>query len=105
MLGEIYRLQKNTEQMDCTATHGQIYGLLNGFEESIDEQIAMIGHVSKDEVKSITRFFNCFFYFILSIVIPNFSCNILILCISACPTKINDIPDFPALAVLPLLCV
>jgi hypothetical protein len=54
ILGEIYRLQKNTEEMDCTATQGQIYGLLNGFEESIDEQIAMIGHITKEDVAKVS---------------------------------------------------
>ncbi len=48
ILGEIYRLQKKIG-VPHSASDPHIYGLLNGFESVIDEQIEKIGWVSKEQ--------------------------------------------------------
>lgn len=53
ILGEIYRLQKNTSKMAVSASSGQIYGLLNGFEDAIENELEMIGFVSQKDVIAV----------------------------------------------------
>lgn len=50
ILGEIYRLQRKTES-PCSASDGTIYGLLNGFEETTQEELERVGFVTKEQVK------------------------------------------------------
>ncbi len=51
MLGEIYRIQKHTEDMTGGASDSHIYELLNGFEDAIEEELNCIGFVSHEKVK------------------------------------------------------
>ena len=44
ILGEIYRLQDKNGVVNGVAS-GRIYGLLNGFEEAINEELSSIGCV------------------------------------------------------------
>jgi hypothetical protein len=53
ILGEIYRLQNNSEKIACPAEPSQIFGLLNGFENVIDEELERIGYVSNEEINSV----------------------------------------------------
>nr|WP_319401862.1 hypothetical protein [uncultured Carboxylicivirga sp.] len=53
ILGEIYRIQNNSEDMACPAEPSQIFGLLNGFENVIDEEIERIGAVSREELYAV----------------------------------------------------
>lgn len=52
LLGEIYRLQKNTD-IPVGSSAGQIYGLLNGFEGAIDEELEMIGFIPQQQVDAV----------------------------------------------------
>lgn len=47
ILGEIYRLQRNAD-MPCCASDEDVYGLLNGFENVVEEQL---GRVTKNQFK------------------------------------------------------
>lgn len=53
ILGEIYRIQRATENISCPASNSQVYALLNGFEDAVDEEIERIGYISKDNVKAV----------------------------------------------------
>jgi len=52
ILAEVYRMQRKAN-MPCSATDGQIYGLLNGFETAINEQLERIGYVSEAELMHV----------------------------------------------------
>ena len=52
ILGEIYRIQNATEGMHCGAGPGQIYGLLNGFDEAIDTELDHTKGVSTDKLQA-----------------------------------------------------
>lgn len=54
LLGEIYRIQR-VSNMPCPASAENIYGLLNGFENVIDEEIESIGFISSDDVNYIGK--------------------------------------------------
>ncbi|CAM4173673.1 hypothetical protein SAMN06265348_105419 [Pedobacter westerhofensis] len=62
LLGEIYRLQKNTSEMAFSASFGQRYGLLNGFEDAIDHELEMIGFVSQDELNNVGKILDEVFF-------------------------------------------
>lgn len=53
ILGEVFRLQKSSENISCSANDAQIYGLLHGFEGSIDEIIDQVGFISKEKVQTV----------------------------------------------------
>ncbi len=53
ILGEIYKIEKRLPDMTCPATQGQIYGLLNGFENAIEDELEMTGFVSKEHVEIV----------------------------------------------------
>ncbi len=55
ILGEIYRIEKRLPDMACPATQGQIYGLLNGFEDAIEHELEMTGHVPKEHVEIVAN--------------------------------------------------
>ncbi len=55
ILGEIYRIQNNTEGFSCFAEPSQIFGLLNGFETVIDEEIKSVGFISSEKLKAVTK--------------------------------------------------
>lgn len=50
LLGEIYRLQRKTDT-PCSASDATIYGLLNGFEETTQDELERVGVVTKEQVK------------------------------------------------------
>lgn len=49
ILGEIYRVQNRNGY--CPVSEGRLYGLLNGIEWAIDEEISSISPVSKEDLK------------------------------------------------------
>ena len=53
LLGEIYRIEKRLSENVCSASEGQIYGLLNGFEIAVDEELEMIGFVSNEDIANV----------------------------------------------------
>lgn len=53
LLGELYRIQRSSSEVSCPASDGQIYALLNGFEDAVNEELESIGFVSSDKVKSV----------------------------------------------------
>lgn len=55
ILGEMYRIQK--EQGIAQVSDATIFGLLNGFEESIDGQFSDLGYISKAEVELVADYF------------------------------------------------
>lgn len=52
ILGEIYRIQKASD-IPCAASDSQVYGLLNGFEDSISEVLEEIGIISSEKVQIV----------------------------------------------------
>lgn len=54
ILGEIYRLQKN-QNVPCSAEDSRIYGLLNGIESVIEDELEGIGFVSKEQFNHTTK--------------------------------------------------
>ncbi|MGZ4977010.1 MAG: hypothetical protein ACXV8O_07655 [Methylobacter sp.] len=53
ILGEIYRIQRSSEEVSCPASDCQIYALLNGFEDAVNQELEMIGFISSDQVRSV----------------------------------------------------
>lgn len=53
LLGEVFRIQRAMPDMACAASDAQIYGLLNGFEDSIDEILESTGDISSEKVKAV----------------------------------------------------
>ncbi|PYF70588.1 hypothetical protein [Pedobacter nutrimenti] len=47
--------------MAISASSGQIYGLLNGFEDAIDHELEMIGFVTQDEINGVGKILDEFF--------------------------------------------
>lgn len=62
ILGEIYRLQKRTSDNACFVSNSTIYGLLNGVERIVDNEIKSIGYVTREEetvlVDILDEYFN-----------------------------------------------
>jgi hypothetical protein len=52
ILGEIYRIQNRTG-VPCAASEATVYGLLNGIEKVIDEQIEDLREISSDKVDAV----------------------------------------------------
>jgi hypothetical protein len=61
LLGELYSTRRvltgGSRVGDAT-----IYGLLNGFETTIDEQMALTGHVSAEQVRHVEEVLNPYFH-------------------------------------------
>jgi hypothetical protein len=53
ILGEIYRIQRDSDQMSCGASDSQIYALRNGFEHAAREELERVGYVSEADLKSV----------------------------------------------------
>jgi hypothetical protein len=53
ILGEVYRLQKNLSPNHCKVGDGTIYGLLNGFEDTINDELTHIGFISETQMKVV----------------------------------------------------
>ena len=60
LLGELYRLQ-NASGVRCGIEEAQIYGLLNGFENCIEQEIEMIGFVSREKLEAVGNILNEYF--------------------------------------------
>ncbi|WP_281976056.1 hypothetical protein [Halobacillus litoralis] len=58
ILGETYRLQK--EQGICQETDATIFGLLNGFEETLNAQMTNLGIITVDEVEKVADYFSTY---------------------------------------------
>lgn len=50
ILGEIYRIQNATEGMTPSASGARVYGLLNGFEVSIDRELERAEGISNEKL-------------------------------------------------------
>ncbi|WP_226619859.1 hypothetical protein [Cytobacillus firmus] len=59
LIGETYRIQ-NREGY-CSVSEATIYGLLNGFEYVIDEEIKKIGYISTEEMQIVGDVLNEYF--------------------------------------------
>lgn len=53
ILGEIYRIQRVSDEIACPAIPGQIFALLNGFEDAVDKEIEMMGSITKEQVRAV----------------------------------------------------
>ena len=53
LLGEIYRIEKRTQSMPCPVDDSRVFGLVNGFETAIDEELESIGFVTGDQVDAV----------------------------------------------------
>ena len=56
LLGEMYRIQ-NKLGIGYVG-EATIYGLVNGFDDVIDEEIESIGHVTHDEIRAVVEVLN-----------------------------------------------
>ena len=56
IVGEIYKLQTACN-MDCDASPATIYGLLNGMEQTINDELEMLGWISENESRLIMAIF------------------------------------------------
>lgn len=57
LLGEIYRLQKRVDPEMCKVTDATIYGLIEGIEYVVDEEM-QIEVISKNEVDIVGKILN-----------------------------------------------
>ena len=53
VLGEIYRIERRIQSMPCPADDSQVFGLVNGFETAIDQELESIGFISSDQVDAV----------------------------------------------------
>lgn len=53
ILGEIYRLQRASDNVACSASDGQIYALLNGFESAIDDVVEQTGFIESEKIDAV----------------------------------------------------
>jgi hypothetical protein len=53
LLGEVFRIQKVSPDIACSASDGQIYALLNGFEDAVDEVLERVGEISSEKVRIV----------------------------------------------------
>lgn len=59
MLGEVYRIQKSIGL--STASEGRIFGLLNGLEESIDEELNTLQEINKEKVDAVRDYLDPYY--------------------------------------------
>jgi hypothetical protein len=62
ILGEIYRIQRRMESNACPVGESTVYGLLNGFEHVIDEEIERIGFISREEFKNMCNILDEYYF-------------------------------------------
>ena len=55
ILGEIYRIQNAIEGMPPSAPYSQVYGLLNGFEVCIDQELQQAEGISNEKLDAATE--------------------------------------------------
>ncbi len=62
ILGEIYRIENRSgDKIACPAREAHIYGLLNGFERSIEEELKGIGFISEAKLQAVEDILNEYF--------------------------------------------
>lgn len=59
LLGEIYRIQNKLGLQ--TASEGRIFGLLNGVEEAIDEELNGLQRIEKHKVDTVCDYFDPYY--------------------------------------------
>lgn len=58
ILGEIYRIQNKMDNASYLVGSETIYGLLNGFEETLDQEIGNLSFISSEEVAYVSSVLN-----------------------------------------------
>ena len=53
VLGEIYRIQRRSESMPCPVDDSQVFGLVNGLETAIDNELESIGFITGEQVDAV----------------------------------------------------
>lgn len=61
ILGEIYRLQR-ASGVPVPVDQGRVYGLLNGIEQAIDEELTSVGFISNAQVLHAQVVLDKYFY-------------------------------------------
>lgn len=61
LLGEIYRTQYHIGSFKCKPEEARIYGLLNGFERTINEEFERIGWIDDDKQAVVEKVLNEYF--------------------------------------------
>lgn len=61
ILGEIYRLQR-AQGLVVGADEGRVYGLLNGIEQAIDEELNSVGFISNEKTDHAQQVLNVYLY-------------------------------------------
>jgi hypothetical protein len=61
ILGELYRIQKRLPDNPCPVSDYVIYGLLNGVERIIEEELGDLSFVSQDEESIVINILNEYF--------------------------------------------
>lgn len=61
ILGEIYRLQR-AGGLPVPSDQGRIYGLLNGIEQAIDEELTSVGFISNAQISHAQAVLDRYFY-------------------------------------------
>ena len=62
ILGEVYRIQNAIEGMHPSASGSHVYGLLNGFETSIDSELELADGISGDKLRHMEEVLSEIFY-------------------------------------------
>jgi hypothetical protein len=60
LLGEIYRLQRAND-VPCPASKMQVYGLLHGFDDAIEEQLEIVGSVTAGQVAAVAQILDSYY--------------------------------------------
>ncbi|WP_145047879.1 hypothetical protein [Paenibacillus xylanexedens] len=58
ILGEIYRIQKHDQGISCPVGDDVIYGLLNGFEDTLNSELEELNFVSSEDVEFVSNVLN-----------------------------------------------
>ncbi len=60
LLGEIYRIQErmNTKENFCGVSKSRIYGLLNGIEDEIEDELNSLQSISREKVSCMAEILN-----------------------------------------------
>lgn len=61
MLGEIYRVQTRSQNIPCSASEAHIFGLLNGFERALEDELERIGFISEEKLKAVEDILDDYF--------------------------------------------
>lgn len=61
ILGEIYRIQKRLPDDPCSVSDDVIYGLLNGIERIVEQELGELYSVTKEEEEVVVNILNEYF--------------------------------------------